>query len=73
MDGNDRLGRFEEIVLLALVRLRENTYGVTIRREIAERTGRDVLVRRGLHHPRAAGAKGLRFVADGGTDGGAGR
>jgi PadR family transcriptional regulator PadR len=42
MDGNDRLGRFEEIVLLALVRLRENAYGVTIRREIAERTGRDV-------------------------------
>ena len=42
MDGNDRLGRFEEIVLLALVRLRENAYGVPIRREIAERTGRDV-------------------------------
>jgi PadR family transcriptional regulator PadR len=42
MNGNDRLGRFEEIVLLALVRLRENAYGVTIRREIAERTGRDV-------------------------------
>ena len=41
MDRNDRLGRFEEIVLLALVRLRENAYGVTIRREIAERTGRD--------------------------------
>jgi DNA-binding PadR family transcriptional regulator len=42
MDGNDRLGRSEELVLLALVRLRENAYGVTIRREIAERTGRDV-------------------------------
>jgi PadR family transcriptional regulator PadR len=42
MDGNDRVGRFEEIVLLALVRLRENPYGVTIRREIVERTGRDV-------------------------------
>src|SRR6266436_973559 len=42
MDGNDRLGRFEELVLLALVRLRENAYGVTVRREIAERTGRDV-------------------------------
>jgi PadR family transcriptional regulator, regulatory protein PadR len=42
MDGNDRLGRFEEIVLLALMRLRENAYGVPIRREIAERTGRDV-------------------------------
>jgi DNA-binding PadR family transcriptional regulator len=36
-----RLGSFEEVVLLALVRLRE-TYGVPIRREIAERTGRDV-------------------------------
>jgi PadR family transcriptional regulator PadR len=42
MNGNDRLGRFEELVLLALARLRENAYGVTIRREIAERTGRDV-------------------------------
>ena len=42
MEGNDRLGRFEELVLLALVRLRENAYGVTIRREIADRTGRDV-------------------------------
>jgi PadR family transcriptional regulator PadR len=41
MDGSDRLGPFEEIVLLALLRLRE-TYGVPIRREIAERTGRDV-------------------------------
>jgi DNA-binding PadR family transcriptional regulator len=38
-----RLGRFEELVLLALVRLREDaSYGVPIRREIAERTGRDV-------------------------------
>ena len=42
MDGTDRLGRFEELVLLALVRLRENAYGVTIRRESADRTGRDV-------------------------------
>ena len=42
MDGSGRLGRFEEIVLLALVRLGENAYGVTIRREIAERTGRDI-------------------------------
>jgi PadR family transcriptional regulator PadR len=42
VEENDRLGRFEELVLLALVCLRENPYGVTIRREIAERTGRDV-------------------------------
>ena len=40
--GDDRLGRFEEVVLLALVRLREDGYGVKIRREIADRTGRDV-------------------------------
>ena len=39
-----RLGQFEELILLALVRLRENAYGVTIRREIAERTGRDVSI-----------------------------
>jgi hypothetical protein len=39
-----RLGQFEEFILLALVRLRENGYGVTIRREIAERTGLDVSV-----------------------------
>jgi PadR family transcriptional regulator, regulatory protein PadR len=42
MNDDDRLGRFEEIVLLVLVRLRENAYGVPIRREIAERTGREV-------------------------------
>jgi DNA-binding PadR family transcriptional regulator len=36
------LGPFEERVLLALVCLRENAYGVPIRREIVERTGRDV-------------------------------
>ncbi len=41
MKTDDRLGRFEEIVLRALLRLRENAYGVPIRREIAELTGRD--------------------------------
>jgi len=43
MDSKDRLGRFEELVLMALVRLRANDpYGVTIRRELIQRTGRDV-------------------------------
>ena len=42
MDGRDRLGRFEEYVLRALVRLRDNAYGVPIRREIVEATGHDV-------------------------------
>jgi PadR family transcriptional regulator, regulatory protein PadR len=40
----NKLGQFEEFVLLALVRLRANAYGAAIRREIAEQTGRDVSV-----------------------------
>lgn len=42
MDELQRLGPFEELVLLALVRLRTNAYGVTIRREIVKRTGKEV-------------------------------
>src|SRR5438309_1220850 len=34
------LGEFEQLVLLALLRLRENAYGLTVRREIVERTSR---------------------------------
>ncbi len=44
MGKDDSLGEFEQVVLLALLRLRNNAYGVTIRREIAERTDRDVSV-----------------------------
>jgi PadR family transcriptional regulator, regulatory protein PadR len=44
MEKHLRLGQFEELVLLALLCLRENAYGVSIRREIAERAGRDVSV-----------------------------
>ena len=35
------LGEFEHVVLLAVVRLGDTAYGVTIRREIEERTGRE--------------------------------
>src|SRR5262245_922216 len=38
------VGEFEHFVLLALVRLGNGAYGATIRREIRERTGRDVSV-----------------------------
>jgi PadR family transcriptional regulator PadR len=38
------LGEFEQIVLLALVRLRQNAYGVTVRREIEHRTGRSLSI-----------------------------
>jgi PadR family transcriptional regulator, regulatory protein PadR len=34
------LGSLEQIVLIALVRLGANAYGMTVRREIEERTGR---------------------------------
>src|SRR5262245_9255687 len=36
------LGEFEQLVLLALVRLGAEAYGVAIRDEIEKRTGRDV-------------------------------
>jgi PadR family transcriptional regulator PadR len=35
------LGEFEQIVLLAVLRLKAEAYGVSIRTEIAERTGRE--------------------------------
>jgi len=36
------LGEFEHIVLLAILRLEDKAYGVTIRGELAERAGREV-------------------------------
>lgn len=44
MAKGDYLGEFEQIVLLALLRLRNNAYGMTIRREILNRTGRQVSI-----------------------------
>lgn len=35
------LGEFEQVVLLAILRLGENAYGVTIRNEITHCTGRE--------------------------------
>jgi len=35
------LGEFEQVVLLAILRLNDNAYGVTIRREIRSCTGRN--------------------------------
>jgi PadR family transcriptional regulator PadR len=36
------LGEFEQVILLAILRLGDDAYGVSIRAELAERTGRDV-------------------------------
>ena len=44
MAGRDHLGEFEQIVLLAVLRLGDNAYGVPIRREIEKRTGRSLTV-----------------------------
>jgi len=40
----EHLGEFEQIVLLAVLRLGQNAYGVPIRREIEKRTGRELTV-----------------------------
>jgi DNA-binding PadR family transcriptional regulator len=44
MPKGDYLGEFEQMVLLALIRLEDNAYGVTIRREIQSRTDRSVAI-----------------------------
>jgi PadR family transcriptional regulator PadR len=44
MPRRDLLGSLEYIVLLALVRLGPEAYGMTVRREIEERTGRDISI-----------------------------
>ena len=42
MGSSQHLGDFEEIVLLAVARLLENAYGVTIRDAVEEATGREI-------------------------------
>jgi len=44
MFGRDYLGEFEHLVLLALIRLSDEAYGVTVRQEIQTRTGREVSI-----------------------------
>jgi DNA-binding PadR family transcriptional regulator len=59
----DVLSRADEILLLAILRLRENAYGVSIVKEVRERTGKklklgglwvslDILSKRGLVEKR---------------------
>jgi DNA-binding PadR family transcriptional regulator len=44
MRKGDYLGNFELMLLLALLRLGEDAYGVTIAQELEEQTGREVVV-----------------------------
>ena len=38
------LGEFEQVVLLAVARLKADAYGMSVRSEIVERTGREVTI-----------------------------
>ena len=44
MSNRDYLGEFEHIVLLAVLRLEDGAYGVTVRQEIEARTKREVSI-----------------------------
>ena len=44
MPKGEFLGEFEQLVLLALVRLGDGAYGMAVRRELAARAGRDVSI-----------------------------
>ena len=42
MSSREYPGEFEQVVLLTVARLKDEAYGMAIRQEIADRTGRDV-------------------------------
>jgi DNA-binding PadR family transcriptional regulator len=44
MSKSEQLGGFEHVVLLALVRMGDSAYGVTIRQELEERLGRHISI-----------------------------
>lgn len=44
MSSSDHLGSFEQLVVLAVLRLEGRAYGVTVRQEISLRAGREVSI-----------------------------
>lgn len=44
MGQRNHLGEFEQLVLLGILRLKNNAYGMRIRREIEERAGRIISI-----------------------------
>ena len=44
MPKGDHLGEFEQLVMLALLRLKDDAYGMRVRREIQSRTERSVSI-----------------------------
>lgn len=70
------LGSFEELVLLAVARAGGDAYGMTVRREIQARTGRDVTigaVYATLDRLEAKGLLSSRFTGGDGDRGGRAR
>jgi len=61
------LGEFEQLVLLALMRLGPDAYGATVRREIEEHAGREVSIRRDSSARASANRRRSAAVAGGGT------
>ncbi len=57
----DGLGEFEQLVLLALVRLGDEAYGVTVHEELERRAGRDVAL--GAVYKTLARLEAKRLVA----------
>ena len=44
MSKGDYLGEFEHLLMLAILRLEDNAYGMALRRELEARTGREVSI-----------------------------
>ena len=44
MAGREHLGEFEQIVLLAILRLGDEAYGANVRRDIESRAGRELSI-----------------------------
>ena len=61
MGKGEYLGEFEQIVLLAVLRLDKNAYGVTIMEEIEQRTGRSVMI--GAVYATLDRLEAKRFIA----------
>jgi PadR family transcriptional regulator PadR len=56
----DRLGELELLVMLALLHLGQDAYGISIRQEIERRSGHDVAI--GAVYATLARLEGKRFV-----------
>ena len=65
MTKRDQLGSFELMVVLVLIRLADNAYGVLICEELEKRTGRDAAVG-SVYAALAPGGQGLRHFGTSG-------